>query len=292
MRYSSHCSTDAPELYLRTFRERLIDVAFVLAYSLPPPRPAYFATMLYFTDATSETIIPRSELEALDINDEQTVCRLFAKPEGTLLQNLKFYLERTASGFFRDRAEEVFGAAAKVSLNMDASKAYWSSTHAKQIHGLYAMTYALVLERKLGLLKEYRARQKMDCQNKINNMDTEELQEYRRKNGEYSQNWKKGLSAERKQETSRLDKERYDNRTEEQKQRRRGLAKIRYNNKTDEKSKQDAVKRRKKYEENREAILAKAKERYANQSPEELAKAAAKRKAKCEADKKKKKKTN
>jgi len=135
-------------LYVSAFRERLIDVAYLIANGLPPPLPAYLSTTLYFSDSASGTIIPRDTLEALDTTDKVAVAKLFAKPDCRLIERLKEYLECSRSTALGDKADAIYNAATSACKISKTSPQYWSSASVRLQHGPYATLYSLMWERK------------------------------------------------------------------------------------------------------------------------------------------------
>lgn len=148
LRGKAYVPSNMDWLYVSAFRERLIDVAYLIAYGLPPPLPAYLSTTLYFSDSTYGTIIPRDTLEALDTTDKVAVAKLFAKPDCRLIERLKEYLECSRSTALSDKADAIYNAAISACKVSKTSPQYWSSASVRLQHGPYATLYSLMWERK------------------------------------------------------------------------------------------------------------------------------------------------
>ncbi|KAH6633503.1 hypothetical protein C7974DRAFT_412489 [Boeremia exigua] len=180
-RCTTYDVTDGGALYLRAFRERLIDIAFVMAFGAPSPRPAYLSTKLYFTDPGSGTIILNRVLETISSPNMQMLQYLFAKPDMTITSNLKSHLERSRSSKLRDRAAEIFGLAAGASLPFDSGESYWSSVSVQSALGPYAASFLAVWRQRKGAHEESRTTQGARQRSKIANMNPDELAAHRLK---------------------------------------------------------------------------------------------------------------
>lgn len=63
--------------YKHLLHERLMDMALVVAYGRPSPRPTYLSTMQYFTGQHSGVVVPVHDFEELDIFNKEAVTAIF-----------------------------------------------------------------------------------------------------------------------------------------------------------------------------------------------------------------------
>ena len=83
--------------YKHLLHERLMDMALVVAYGRPSPRPTYLSTMQYFTGQHSGVVVPVHDLAELDIFNKEAVTAIFRKPNVYIPTNLKILLRDTSS---------------------------------------------------------------------------------------------------------------------------------------------------------------------------------------------------
>jgi hypothetical protein len=130
--------------HMMTFRERLIDMTYVLAYGMAPPRPGYLSCPShYLTSFQVGLIVPAKVLETLDLTNTSVVKELFGRPDWFLTSNIKRFLATCSSTLLKERADKINHIVSVVRLKPSAARSYWSTEAIKQMYGHNAIVYSM-----------------------------------------------------------------------------------------------------------------------------------------------------
>ena len=176
------------ELYLNLIRERLIDMALVVAYGQPSPRPTYLSTMQYYTDQHSGIVVPLRNLEELDVSNKEAVSAIFKRPNHYVMESLKRYLDSTSSPKLQHNTGELLQAAKGAVLPRSPENDFWSSPEIVAIYGGHTAIYSM--------MHKIWADSRVEAQKKRYKNRTQ--QQIEDKNA-YRREWRKNMLSERRQ---------------------------------------------------------------------------------------------
>lgn len=113
------------------FRERLIDVATLLACGRPTHLPAFLSTMKYWSHRQTAIAVPLQTLESFDSAQVDVTVQHFRRPSLCMLRSLQVFINNTPSPLVKEKAQ------------------YWDSPEIKRLHGPYALTYLMEVKLQL-----------------------------------------------------------------------------------------------------------------------------------------------